>query len=182
MAFDIELELQKTFAAAVRENAEKHLVAPEHRLQALEIAEKHEALRQAERDDLKERFDERLDDARQKIIAEEGSLRLEHPTPFGTDRFDKTRIDERALGRVERDHEMTLAKIDTSEAEALHQLAETGAKRMMSEAHEQSEGRSLYEAGKEVEAAYYAPAKEVERAERKQSALQKRSSPSRVMS
>ncbi|MEM7522448.1 MAG: hypothetical protein AAF360_01550 [Pseudomonadota bacterium] len=63
-----------------------------------------------------------------------------------------------------------------------HGLTETGAKRMMSEAHEQSEGRSLYEAGKEVEAAYYTPAKEVERAEHKQSALQKRSSPSRIMS
>ncbi|MEM7522450.1 MAG: hypothetical protein AAF360_01560 [Pseudomonadota bacterium] len=137
MAFDIELELQKTFAAAVRENAETHLVAPEYRLQAQEIAEQHEALRRAERDDLKEHFGQRMDDARRKIIAEEGSLTLEHPTPFGTDRFDKTRIDERALGRVERDHEMTLAMIDTSEAEALRELAEPSFERAAQEQSQQ---------------------------------------------
>ena len=57
-----------------------------------------------------------------------------------------------------------------------HGITEAGAKDMMKKAFEKAEGRSLYEAGKEVEQAYHKPAREAQLAERKQASLSRRQS------
>ena len=48
-----------------------------------------------------------------------------------------------------------------------HTISELGAKKMMAEAFERAEGRSLYEYGKELEKAHHAPVREAQREARK---------------
>ncbi|WP_350335274.1 hypothetical protein [Coralliovum pocilloporae] len=53
-------------------------------------------------------------------------------------------------------------------------ITELGAKRFMSVAYEQAEGKEFHEAGKEVEDAYHKPVREARIAARKQTALENR--------
>jgi hypothetical protein len=124
MTLDIELELEKTFAEALKQHAASKLRTGEDWAKYREIEEDHERLRNEERRDFTENFDTRIETARQKAIAEAGTPKLEHPTPFGTDHFDKNTIEQRALQIVEHDHEQSLADIDVAEAEAQYQLTE----------------------------------------------------------
>ena len=66
--------------------------------------------------------DQRLTDARKELIDKAGALTHEHPTPFGTDRFNKSDIDRQAKIKVENDHQTCLLGILQDEAEAYSEL------------------------------------------------------------
>lgn len=56
--------------------------------------------------------------ASKKLIDEAGELNLEHPAPFGTDKFDRAVIERQAVTQVFNEHWSTLVSIKTEEAEA----------------------------------------------------------------
>lgn len=60
--------------------------------------------------------------ARKEIIDRAGAKTFEHPTPFGTDKFDKSAIDRQAVAKIFNDHEAALLKIKTEEAESYQSL------------------------------------------------------------
>jgi len=60
----------------------------------------------------------RLAAARNDIIDKAGSLTFEHPTPFGTDKFDKDEIERQAVARVFNEHQSNLMGIKVDEVEA----------------------------------------------------------------
>lgn len=61
---------------------------------------------------------ERLAEARKAIIDRAGALTHDHPTPQGTDRFDKAAIDRQAHRKVKADHESHLRAIRQQEADS----------------------------------------------------------------
>ena len=79
----------------------------------------------AEEDEIA-RFDrdkpELLAKAREELIDKAGSLTHVHPTPIGTDLFDKSEIDRQAHILVENDHLGRILKIRNAETEALSEL------------------------------------------------------------
>lgn len=70
----------------------------------------------------------------EKLINQAGSKTFEHPTPYGTDKFNRTTNEAEALRRVEQAHENRLSKIREEEG-----LAYTALKRGI-HAREQSRG------------------------------------------
>tara|TARA_R110002073_G_scaffold19509_4_gene71234 strand:+ start:22548 stop:23003 length:456 start_codon:yes stop_codon:yes gene_type:complete len=64
----------------------------------------------------------RLAVARKALIDKAGSFTLEHPAPFGSDKFDKTAIERQAVTNVFNDHQSTLLRIKTDEADAYRAL------------------------------------------------------------
>jgi len=65
-----------------------------------------------------------LAEARQALIDKAGSLTHEHPTPSGTDRFNKSDIDRQAGIKIENVHQARLLGIKQDEAEAYSTLKE----------------------------------------------------------
>lgn len=124
MTLDIDAELDKTFAEALKQHAATKLRTGEDWAKYREIEERHDQLRAAEREDFQASFEERMAVARQKAIAEAGELNLEHPTPLGTDQFDKDRIERRAAVIVEHGHQRAMSDIDVAEAEEHYHLTE----------------------------------------------------------
>jgi hypothetical protein len=61
-----------------------------------------------------------------------------------------------------------------------HGITEIGAKKMMAETHEKDQGRTLYKAGKELEAVHYTPIIEAARAQRRVETADKTRTPARV--
>tara|TARA_R110002072_G_scaffold266193_4_gene425049 strand:+ start:60 stop:539 length:480 start_codon:yes stop_codon:yes gene_type:complete len=53
-----------------------------------------------------------------KLIDEAGELNLEHPAPFGTDKFDRAAIERQAVTQVFNEHWSTLLGIKSDEADA----------------------------------------------------------------
>ncbi len=60
--------------------------------------------------------------ARKELINRAGSLRLEHPTPFGTDKFNKSAIARQAAVKITNDHRARLLGIKTDETDAFSEL------------------------------------------------------------
>jgi hypothetical protein len=60
--------------------------------------------------------------ARKEIIDKAGSLTLDHPSPFGTDRFNKDAIERQAHAQVENDHQARLLGIKARESDGYAEL------------------------------------------------------------
>ena len=60
--------------------------------------------RAQENKDYEENYAARVDKERQELIRKAGSKTFEYPTPMGTDRFSKDRIDRQAQLNVRNDH------------------------------------------------------------------------------
>jgi len=60
--------------------------------------------------------------ARKDLIDRAGSLRLEHPTPFGTDKFDKSAIARQAAVKITNDHQARLLGIKSEETDSFTEL------------------------------------------------------------
>lgn len=56
-----------------------------------------------------------LNKAREEIMRDAGALKHDHPSPFGTDKFDKSRINAEAARRVDGAHQSRLTKIREDE-------------------------------------------------------------------
>lgn len=115
-------ELRVQFRLSSLHKEAQSLTSEEDWQRYTEIGDRHEKLRSAERQDFKDQFDDRMSAARKKVIDEAGSKTLEHPTPFGTDRFNSRLIDRKALAQVNKDHHRTIAQIDKSEMQELETL------------------------------------------------------------
>ena len=63
-----------------------------------------------------------LADARKEFIDKAGSLTLEHPSPFGTDRVNKDAIERQANMQVENDHQARLLGITARESDGYAEL------------------------------------------------------------
>lgn len=66
-----------------------------------------------------------LSEAREEIMRDAGALNLEHPTPFGNDKFDKSRINTEAARRVDGAHHARLTKIREDEIAQYTDLSES---------------------------------------------------------
>ena len=77
-------------------------------------------------------YNQRFDEARQRLIDEAGSVKRRFVPRFtGSDNFDKTEINRRADKQVRDAHEQDLARIDIAETGVLRDMLENCEKRVM---------------------------------------------------
>lgn len=62
--------------------------------------------------------------ARKELIDKAGSLTLTHPTPFGTDKFDKSAIAGQAAVKITNDHKARLLGIKFEETKSYDELTQ----------------------------------------------------------
>jgi len=122
MPSEIEISIAEMFSNATRQNMVTELRTQDDWDQFKAI---DETARQRTRDEI-DGYERdrplRLAAARKDIIDEAGSLTFEHPTPFGTNKFDKDEIERQAVARVFNDHQSTLMGIKADEVEAYDTL------------------------------------------------------------
>lgn len=118
MSSDIELGVTAMFRDAIRESIVPELRSQDDwdRFKAIDLEAKRRTKDQV--DGFERDRPERLAAARKEIIDKAGSLTLEHPTPFGTDKFDKTAIERQAVTKIFNDHHAALLAIKTEETDA----------------------------------------------------------------
>ncbi len=122
MENDLELGVATMFRDAMMQS-----IVPELRTQADwdRFNEIKDAAKQSEHDEVesfKQDKTQRLTDARKELIDKAGSLTFEHPTPFGTDKFDKSANDRAAHIMVENDHQARLLGIKAEETDGFDGL------------------------------------------------------------
>ena len=86
-----------------------------------ETAAKHE---QIEKEGYQRNYSARVDKVRQELIRKAGSKTHEHPTPYGTDRFNKGQIDRDAQRIIRHEHARKLATILSVETNGYEALCE----------------------------------------------------------
>lgn len=122
MSLENTEELRVQFRLSALHREAQSLTSDKDWQRYTEIGDRHEKLRSDERQSFKDQFDDRMAAARKKVIDEAGSKTLEHPTPFGTDRFNPRLVERKALAQVNKDHHRTIAQIDKSEMQELETL------------------------------------------------------------
>lgn len=122
MPLEIELGIAEMFSDATRQSMVQELRTQDDwdRFNAID-----QNARQRTRDEI-DGFERdrplRLAAARKDIIDKAGALTFEHPTPFGTDKFNKDEIERQAVARVFNDHQSTLMSIKADEVAAYDTL------------------------------------------------------------
>lgn len=122
MSFDIEFGVASMFRDTVRQSMVLEMRKPAdwERYRAIET-EFRERSRQ-EVDQFETNRAELLAAARKEIIDKAGSKTFEHPTPFGTDRFNKDEIERQAVTKIVNDHQRRLIGIRDQECAAYDEL------------------------------------------------------------
>lgn len=122
MSSEIEFSVASMFRDTVRQSMVLEMRKPAdwERYRAIE-AEFRERTR-AEVDHFETNRTELLAAARKEIIDKAGSMTFEHPTPFGTDRFNKDEIDRQAVTTIVNDHQRRLIGIREQECAAYDEL------------------------------------------------------------
>ena len=127
MADDTHQRITALFAKEALAREAKLLKDPQDWERMKDIRTRHDQTRDDERQDFDQTYQARLGKARQKLIDEAGGKRLEHPTPFGVDRFDKTRINAEADRQVRYDHARRMGGIDEAEMKEVQELLKRAA-------------------------------------------------------
>ncbi|MCF6277212.1 MAG: hypothetical protein L3J16_00465 [Anaerolineales bacterium] len=125
MEFDIELGVATMFRDATMQS-----IVPELRTEAdwdrfNNIKDTAKQRTKEEVDDFERDKPQRLVEARKDLIDKAGSLTLEHPTPFGTDKFEKSAIERQAASKITNDHQARLLGIKSEETEAYSNLKQS---------------------------------------------------------
>ena len=108
--------------ASLKQEAARHLRAAEWR-EFQTITASHAERRQAVEEIFASTYDERLATARQRLIEEAGSKRLELvPRTLGRDRFDHKAIDRQAHVEVRQAYRSSIEHIDREEARQIQAL------------------------------------------------------------
>lgn len=119
MTLDTDIAMQRLYRDSLREATIRQLGTDHdwHRFRLItETAEKAE---QQENADYEANYAARVDKERQDLIRKAGSKTYDHPTPAGTDRFNKNRIDRQAQQNVRHEHTNRLHAIVNQEVEHL---------------------------------------------------------------
>ena len=112
---DLQLGVTTLFRDATKQNLMSALKTPQDWQQFHNIKAEAKKLERAEKEAFDLNKDNLVAEALEKIINEAGSKTLEHPTPFGTDKFSTSANAAEALRRVERAHQGRLTKIRDDE-------------------------------------------------------------------
>ena len=122
MPIELELQMAEAFRDAVEETIVRELRNDADWARFKEIKQTAIEDRRKEEADFKRDKPQLLAEARKKLIDEAGSRTLEHPTPFGTDRFSKEANDRRAHEIVETEHQTRLLAITETETKGYEAL------------------------------------------------------------
>lgn len=108
--------------ASLKREAARNLSADDWR-EYQTISESHDERRRAVEQIFEQTYDERLATARQRLIEEAGSKRLDHvPRLVGRDRFDGKAIDRQARIDVRQAYRSSIDHIDREEARQIEGL------------------------------------------------------------
>ncbi|WP_386627518.1 hypothetical protein [Sulfitobacter geojensis] len=124
MTSDITLGMAEMFRDANRESVTLELRTPQDwdRFNKIkDMAKQHE---REETEFFQREKPLLLAEARKELIDKAGSLTLEHPSPFGTDRFNKDTIERQAHMQVGNDHQARLLGIKARESDGYAELRE----------------------------------------------------------
>lgn len=124
MASEIELGMAKMFSKAVQESAVRELRTPGDWEAFNEIGRETKRQIDGEMAQFNQNREALIAEQKKALIDEAGSRRLEHPTPFGTDRFNPKTIGREAERRVENGHQSRLLKIHENAATKYTDLAD----------------------------------------------------------
>ncbi|KIC51052.1 hypothetical protein [Tateyamaria sp. ANG-S1] len=122
MHTSLDLGVTTLFRDATKQNLMSSLKTTSDWERFKQIDRNARAAEQQEKDTFDRDKADLLAKAREELINEAGSKTFEHPTPLGTDRFNKTTIDAEARRRVEQAHETRLIKIREDEGLAYAKL------------------------------------------------------------
>jgi len=117
METDLELGIATMLRDATMQNVVLDLRTPTDWVEFNRIKDTARQDEQNEIETFRENKPELLVKAREELIDKAGSLTHGHPTPFGTDRFDKSTIDRQAMIKVENDHQARLLGIQQRESD-----------------------------------------------------------------
>ncbi len=124
MSSDIEIGIAEMFRDAVKQNIVMELRTQADWDRFKEIDEAARAQTAEENRAFQHDRSQRLVEARKEIIDRAGAITHDHPTPFGTDKFDKAAIDRQANRKVDADHQRCLLAIQQREADSYVALRE----------------------------------------------------------
>lgn len=117
MPSDIERSMAEMFRDAAMQSVTLELRTPQDWKRFNEIKDNAKQHAQEEDEYLQREKPLLLAAARKELIDKAGSLTLEHPSPFGTDRFNKDTIERQADLQVENDHQARLLGIKSRETD-----------------------------------------------------------------
>ncbi|MEM9733633.1 MAG: hypothetical protein AAF903_09150 [Pseudomonadota bacterium] len=116
------------------------------------------------RDLFKARVGQTMNELREDLAAREQDIRMDEPT-----RLQIKHATSKIATRIEEGNKITFNRAFAENAQDLATefgITNAGAKRLMSEVHEDETGGQLYDWGKDLEEKYYRPQIEAEKAER----------------
>lgn len=129
MSFNIDWEMAEMFHEAVMLHEAQKLRRPEDWQKADELITQGKAERKQMQEAYELEYDTRHEMKRKAIIDDAGRKKLDHPTPFGHDRFDSDAIDRQAHREVQHDHQNDLQASRDNEKQEMENLQETARKR-----------------------------------------------------
>ncbi|MEM9699404.1 MAG: hypothetical protein AAF943_11500 [Pseudomonadota bacterium] len=111
MSNEIQLCMAAMFRDATFQDVVKELQTPSDWKRLNEICETAQKAEDAEIQDYQRTKSDRIAKALENLIDKAGSASLEHPTPFGMDRFNRASNERRAAQLVENEHQAALIGI-----------------------------------------------------------------------
>jgi hypothetical protein len=123
MTTDIELGMAEMFRDATKQSVVLELRTPQDWDRFNEIKDMAKQHEREETEYFQREKPLLLATARKELIDKAGSLTLEHPSPFGTDRFNKDAIERQANMQVENDHQARLLGIKARESDGYAELS-----------------------------------------------------------
>lgn len=117
MEIDIQASIEKMFRDATMQSAVIQLRSQDDWDRFNAIREHARTQKEAEEQNFERDRPKLLAKAREELIHRAGALTHEHPTPVGTDRFDKDRINTQAEKLVDQAHQARLQAIQTEEVQ-----------------------------------------------------------------
>ncbi len=122
MDTDLQLGVAEMFRDATMQNVVLELRTEADWERFNEIKEHAKQQERQEYDNFDNNRSELLKGAVKDLQNQAGSKTFEHPTPFGTDRFDGSELQKQAETKVVNDHKARLLQIKTEESEAYCEL------------------------------------------------------------
>lgn len=124
MSFDADTAMQNMYRDALMEQTVRKLQTdPDwRRFRAITDAAQRQTVE--ENESYKADYALRVDKARQDLIRKAGAKTFDHPTPYGTDRFNKDQINRQAQKNVRHEHERKLHSIREAEVSGYEALGE----------------------------------------------------------
>ena len=108
MTEDLTNALQMTFDEAVMRHEARSLKEGQHWEQAREIMERGEGERAALEDIYLREYDSRVETVRKRLVDDAGKPDLNHPAPYGRDKFDSETLTRQAHREVRSNHDADL--------------------------------------------------------------------------